>query len=83
MITTRKKVLTKLQNLEEKLKIIQKSPETKISEIISLRYINLIQDIKKNINYYGNIAYAKNIYDKDLGKVSIKRIEEFIQNNLR
>ena len=83
MITTRIKALTKLIELEKKLIIIARSPETRINEDISTKYLSLIPEIRREINYYGNIAQIKDVYDKSLGKVNIKQIERFIQDNLK
>jgi hypothetical protein len=82
MITTRTKALRKLGELEDELNKIIKSSSIGITKEVSTRYYQLIPEIVRNISYYGDIAHVRSVYDKSLGKVNVKTIERFVQDNL-
>ena len=81
MITTRTKALTRLNELEKSLTNIIDHPRMMPVVELSQKYLLLVSEIRKNINYYGDIAHVRDVYDNSLGKVNIKKIEMFIENS--
>ena len=53
-----------------------------ITKEVSIRYKDLVYDIRRNISYNLDIVYVKGVHDKTLGDVDIKRIQRFIKDNL-